>query len=173
MKKVLCCFSVLFLCTAAQAKGHMAHSKQSNAPSHQLTKKEIASAFLAAKYTLVNGKWKNKSALEWGLECSEGSIEEVRDLNQDGLPEVLITSEGTDCHGRAGTGFSLVSKSSNGKWKLLMDNHSGFVNFLKSTSHNWPDIEVGGTGFCFPVWRWNGQKYQVHRHQYEGKRCEP
>jgi hypothetical protein len=35
----------------------------------------------------------------------------------------------------------------------------------------WPDIEIGGPGFCFPVERWNGKQYVLHRYEYEGKRC--
>lgn len=31
----------------------------------------------------------------------------------------------------------------------------------------WPDISVGGPGFCFPVGRWNGKKYKLHRFEYE------
>lgn len=37
----------------------------------------------------------------------------------------------------------------------------------------WPDISVGGPGFCFPVERWNGKEYKLHRFEYEGKRCKP
>ncbi|MBI5861825.1 MAG: hypothetical protein HZB64_06575 [Rhodocyclales bacterium] len=37
----------------------------------------------------------------------------------------------------------------------------------------WPNISVGGPGFCFPVGRWNGKKYKLHRFEYEGKRCKP
>ena len=37
----------------------------------------------------------------------------------------------------------------------------------------WPDIQMGGPGFCFPVWRWNGSAYALNRFEYEGKRCKP
>jgi hypothetical protein len=37
----------------------------------------------------------------------------------------------------------------------------------------WPDISVGGTGFCFPVERWNGREYKHQRWDYEGKPCKP
>jgi hypothetical protein len=37
----------------------------------------------------------------------------------------------------------------------------------------WPDISVGGPGFCFPVQRWNGKAYELNRCEYEGKRCKP
>jgi hypothetical protein len=28
-------------------------------------------------------------------------------------------------------------------------------------------------GFCFPVERWDGREYALHRFQYEGKPCKP
>ena len=37
----------------------------------------------------------------------------------------------------------------------------------------WPDISVGGPGFCFPVQRWNGREYKLQRWEYEGKACKP
>jgi hypothetical protein len=73
----------------------------------------------------------------------------------------------------AGTGYSLVSKGSDGKW-VLMDQRQGIPEFLATRgAANWPDIQVGGPGFCFPVVRWNGKEYVPNRYQYEGKRCTP
>jgi hypothetical protein len=37
----------------------------------------------------------------------------------------------------------------------------------------WPDIQLGGPGFCFAVMRWNGKGYALNRFEYEGKRCKP
>ncbi len=42
---------------------------------------------------------------------------------------------------------------------------------FSKTKHGWPDIENGGPGFCFAVYRWNGQKYDVNRYEYNGKAC--
>jgi len=50
----------------------------------------------------------------------------------------------------------------------------GVPEFLSSKGKDgWPDISIGGPGFCFPVQRWNGREYAVHRHEYEGKACKP
>ncbi len=32
---------------------------------------------------------------------------------------------------------------------------------LESRSHGYPDLLIGGPGFCFAVWRWDGTTY-VH-----------
>lgn len=104
---------------------------------------------------------------------SGATIETVRDLNGDGRPEVVVTESGTFCHGHAGSGYQLLSKQANGDWKLMSRN-SGIHEFLKTRGvGGWPDILVGGPGFCFPVERWNGKAYVLHRFEYEGKRCKP
>jgi hypothetical protein len=97
----------------------------------------------------------------------------VRDINGDGLLEVLITESGTACHGMTGEGDSLMSKQANGTWKRVSSG-TGIVTFLKGpTVHGWPDMEIGGPGFCFLVHRWNGEQYVFNRSEYAGKRCTP
>jgi hypothetical protein len=72
-----------------------------------------------------------------------------------------------------GTHFWLVSKQPNGGWKL-MTHETAMPDFLKTKGvGGWPDIQLGGPGFCFPVVRWNGRAYVNHRTEYEGKRCKP
>ena len=71
-----------------------------------------------------------------------------------------------------GTHFWLVSKQADGSWKLLTE-ETAMPDFLKTKgSGGWPDISLGGPGFCFPVVRWNGKAYVNHRLEYEGKRCK-
>ena len=124
---------------------------------------DTAAAFKAAGY-------KAKGQIWFG--CAEGRLSEVRDINGDGLPEAILTEGGTECHGMTGQGYSLVSKQSNGTWKLVSGG-TGILSFLKGPGvRGWPDIEIGGPGFCFPVHRWNGQTYVLHRFEYEGKRCK-
>ena len=109
-----------------------------------------------------------------GAPASSGAtLDMVRDLNGDGRPEAVVSDGGTYCYGHAGTGFQLLSKQANGNWKVIAGN-SGMPEFLKTKGKDgWPDISVGGPGFCFPVERWNGKEYALHRFEYEGKRCKP
>lgn len=105
---------------------------------------------------------------------AEGSnIDTFRDLNGDGRPEAVVSEGGTFCNGHAGTGYVLLSRGSDGRW-TRMSGGAGIPEFLKTTGKDgWPDISVGGPGFCFPVERWNGSEYGLHRHEYEGKPCTP
>ena len=109
-----------------------------------------------------------------GAPASSGAtIDMVRDLNGDGRPEAVVSDGGTYCYGHAGTGFQLLSKQASGSWKVMTSN-SGMPEFLKTKGRDgWPDISVGGPGFCFPVERWNGKEYALNRFEYEGKRCKP
>ena len=128
-------------------------------------------AFHAAGFKLVNDT-------EWRA-CDDpgtasylpGQIEQIADLNGDGAPEAVITESSAYCFGAAGTGYYLVSSDSAGKWRLI-DSGEGFATFLKTRgADNWPDLEVGGPGFCFPVLRWDGKAYVPNRREYEGKPC--
>ncbi len=134
---------------------------------------DVAAAFKAAGYTLKGKQWRSDCDDPGRLSYTPGAIEEVRDLNGDGLPEAVITEGGTYCYGITGTGFSLVSKQANDSWKLITS-ATGIPNFLATKGiDDWPDIEIGGPGFCFPVVHWNGREYILQRYQYENKPCRP
>ncbi len=137
----------------------------------ELSPADTSAAFKAAGFSLKGRQW--RQCEDPSPAYSPGEIAEVRDLNGDGRPEALITEGGTFCHGHAGAGYTLVSKQPDGRWKKLAGG-TGIASFLPTKGRDgWPDIEVGGPGFCFPVERWNGKAYVLHRHQYEGKSCKP
>lgn len=135
----------------------------------RLSPADEAAAFKAAGYTLKGKQW--RSCDDPTPSYTPGMIQEVRDLNGDGRPEAVLTEGGTFCYGHTGQGYSLVSQQVNGTWKLITAG-TGIPNFLNTKGvGGWPDLEIGEPGFCFPVERWNGRQYVLHRHQYEGKRC--
>ncbi len=139
----------------------------------QLSPTDEAAAFTAAGYTLKGMEWRSPCDDPGTPSYTPGMVETVRDLNGDGRPEAIVTEGGTYCYGNTGTGYSLVSKQANGKWKLITTG-TGIPNFLTTKGvGGWPDIEIGGPGFCFPVERWNGREYVLQRHQYENKPCKP
>jgi hypothetical protein len=127
--------------------------------------------YRAAGFTWSNGAWRSDCDDPGTLSYQGGTIERIGDLNGDGLPEVLVIESGTYCYGNTGTGFWLLAGQPGGKWKLML-RATGIAEVLKTRGvTKWPDILVGGPGFCFPVMRWNGKAYLHHRHEYEGKRC--
>lgn len=135
-----------------------------------LSAAEQIAAFRAAGFKRIRGQWR-VCADDDTPSYSPGALEQVADLNGDGLPEAVLTEGGSFCYGNTGAAFWLVSKQKGGVWKLLF-NSTGMAEFLKLRgAAGWPDISVGGPGFCFPVYRWNGKAYLLHRNEYQGKRC--
>lgn len=137
-----------------------------------LSPADEAAAFKAAGFKKQGGKW--RGCEDPGTASYRGGqIEQVLDANGDGLPEAVIAENSTFCHGMEGAGYAIVSKQADGKWRLVTKG-SGIPEFLATKgAGGWPDISVGGPGFCFPVERWNGKAYVLNRHEYEGKRCKP
>ena len=135
-----------------------------------LSAADQAAAFKAAGFARAGGVWKSDCDQPGGPPYEPGSIEQVSDLNGDGRPEAIIVEGGTFCYGNTGTGFMLVSKQADGKWVKLHATQ-GIATILPTRANGWPEIEIGGPGFCFPVLRWNGKEFANHRLQYEGKPC--
>lgn len=87
---------------------------------------------------------------------------EVVDLNGDGQPEVFTNVHGICMGGMAGVHMNLFIKNKNGEWKPQFG-FPGMYSVLETKNQGYPDIEIGGPGNCFPVWRWNGQEYDIHK----------
>ena len=135
----------------------------------------IAKAEQAKIYASAGAVRRGRS---WTL-CAEdltsqgAAIELYRDLNGDKSPEAVVTDGSAKCYGFTGAGFVLVSRDAAGTWTRI-DNGPGMIDFLKTKGiGGWPDMQVGGAGYCFPVMRWDGKAYTLHRHEYQGKRCQP
>ena len=137
-----------------------------------LSAADRTAAFRAAGFKLLAGKW--QACGDPGTSSyAPGTIETVKDLNGDGRPEALITEGSSFCFGSTEQGYSLVSKQADGSWKLISGGQ-GIASFLSTKGvGGWPDLEIGGPGFCFPVERWDGRAYKLNRYQYEGKPCRP
>jgi hypothetical protein len=135
---------------------------------------EQAAIFKAAGFARNDGVWKSGNCKGAESDSYEpGAIDTYRDLNGDGRPEAMVTEGGAICYGDTGTHFWLLSKQASGGWKRIYD-ETAMPDFLAAKgAGGWPDIVLGGPGFCFPVYRWNGKSYGLNRFEYEGKRCKP
>ena len=167
--------AMLALSTPAAACAQPADSATEDAAAGQaalaLSEDDSAAAFTAAGFTFENGVW-GGCGDPGTASYVPGAIETVADLNGDGNPEAVIVESSGYCFGAAGQGYSLVSKGSNG-WTLL-DSGQGMAVFLETTGEGgWPDLMVGGPGFCFPVLRWDGAQYVQYRFEYDDKPCVP
>lgn len=126
--------------------------------------------FKAAGFEFSDNVWR-KCGDPGTISYEPGAIMERGDFNEDGHVDAIVTEGGTYCFGMTGYGYTLVSQRQDGTWHIL-DERIGIPSFLQTKgAEGWPDIEVGGPGFCFPVMRWNGKEYVVDRTQYEGASC--
>lgn len=138
----------------------------------QLSPADRAAAFAAGGFKRVGGQWRGCDD-PGTAGYAPGQITQVRDFNGDGRPEAILTEGSGFCYGFTGEGYVLVSKQADGKWRRITEG-IGIVTVLNTRgTGGWPDLEIGGPGFCFPVERWNGREYARHRYQYEGKPCRP
>jgi hypothetical protein len=120
---------------------------------------------MAAVYKAAGLKERGGKILDACGKATEPQVDVV-DLNGDGQPEVFVLAEGT-CYGRAGGELSLLIKDSQGRWQSNLGFSAGGYKLLSTKNKGYPDIEIGGPGFCFPVWRWNGKAYAADR-----ERCD-
>jgi hypothetical protein len=135
---------------------------------------EQAAIFKSAGFVRQGSQWRTHdcTGLE-GTSYTPGTLDEFRDLNGDGRPEAVVSEGSGICYGNTGTHFWLLSKQANGSWKMVFS-ETAVPEFLKVKGvGGWPDLSLGGPGFCFPVLRWNGKAYVHHRFEYEGKTCRP
>lgn len=133
---------------------------------------ERAAIFKAAGFVQRGSDWRSRDCegLE-GASYTPGSVDIYTDLNGDGRADAVISEGSGICYGITGTHFWLLSKQSTGSWTVMLSG-LGIAEPLRTMgAGGWPDILVGGPGFCFPVYRWNGTAYARNRFEYEGKKC--
>jgi hypothetical protein len=158
---------------AVLAAGVLAVSLASGALAQDtLSPPEQAAAFRAAGFKQVRGTW--QACGDPGTASYQpGQIDSVADLNGDGRPEAMISEGSLFCFGNTGTGYAIVSRQADGSWKLITSGPGIAAPLATRGAGGWPDLEIGGPGFCFAVERWNGREYAINRFEYEGKTCKP
>lgn len=116
------------------------------------------------------GRW--TSCTEDPTDFSEAKLAMLRDVNGDGRPEALIHDFGSFCNGFVGVGSIVLTTTAAGSWKVIFRSQ-GYANFMRSRgADNYPDLEIGLTGNCFPYWRWNGAEYDLAaRLDDKGRSC--
>ncbi len=112
----------------------------------------------------TGGKFKAATGKYFESACKESLAyeAEVVDLNGDGQPEVFTSVHGSCLGGMAGVQVNLFTRDTGGRW-VPQFGFPGMYTVLKTKNKGYPDIEIGGPGNCFPVWRWNGQQYALHK----------
>ena len=92
-----------------------------------------------------------------------GAEVELRDMNGDAQDEVLVIYGNTCVSGAAGSSVVLFIKDAAGKYQTNLGFPGASADPKAEKSKGYPDLVIGGPGFCFPVWRWNGKAYDYLR----------
>lgn len=123
---------------------------------------EKAAIMAAAGFKLKGGKWIGGAA-----EC-DASLDpaDIGDLNGDGVAEAVVVENGSFCYGMTGQGIYLTTRIAPGQWRLLF-HEAGIPVFRDARTGGWPDLQMGGPGFCQPLYRWNGKTYAFSRREEE------
>lgn len=87
----------------------------------------------------------------------------ITDMNKDGVEEVFIVLQSVALFGDAGESFMLYIKNSSNKFERQDELGGGMAMILLSKNPGYPDIAVGGPGFEFPSYHWDGKKYKSYK----------
>ncbi len=85
------------------------------------------------------------------------------DLNQDGIEELFIVYGNSFTSGNTGSSIILFIRPSGSLYQKNLDFPGVAPDVLTTANLGYPDLLIGGPGFEFPVWRWNGKEYALHR----------
>ena len=106
-----------------------------------------------------------KSLVDNSCEQPAGAEVEFRDMNGDGKDEVLVIYGNSCTAGMAGSSVVLFIADAAGKYQANLGFPGASADPKPEKSKGYPDLLIGGPGFCFPVWRWNGKAYDFHRQE--------
>lgn len=168
------CLAMATTCALAQpvvgAEPLPPQSKQLAPGEIRLSKPDAAKVFRAAGFHYDGHAWRG-CELPIDADYHGPMIESVRDYNGDGLPDAIVTDSSISCYGISTGIFSIVSKQRDGSWNKIADG-TGVPEFLpRKVASGWPDLSIGGPGFCFSVQKWTGSSFEHDRFEYMGEPC--
>lgn len=84
------------------------------------------------------------------------------DLNGDGVVEVFVLGGNTCTSGMDGSTITLWIKDAAGNYAMNLGFPGGGWTVMETSNMGYPDLAIGGAGFCEAVWRWDGTSYRQH-----------
>jgi hypothetical protein len=106
-----------------------------------------------------------KSLVDTVCEQPADARSEFVDLNKDGSQELFVTYGNTCLFGGTGSAVVLFVKGADGKHVANLGFPAAAYTVLETGNQGFPDLQMGGMGFCDGVWRWNGKAYEHYRDQ--------
>lgn len=85
------------------------------------------------------------------------------DLNNDKKEEIFVLYGNSYTSGNTGSSVALFVKNAAGTYEMNLGFPGTTPDVLTTSNKGYPDILVGGPGFDFPVFRWNGKTYDNYK----------
>lgn len=85
------------------------------------------------------------------------------DLNNDGKEELFLIFGNSYTSGNTGSNVILFIKDKQGKYQSNFGFSGSTPIIMPTKNQGFPELLIGGPGFEFPVWRWNGKEYVFNR----------
>jgi len=85
------------------------------------------------------------------------------DMNKDGQEEIFISFGNTYTSGMAGSSIALFIRDAKGLYVDQLGFPGVVPDALEPIGKGFPDLLIGGPGFEYPVWSWDGKAYVFSR----------
>lgn len=85
------------------------------------------------------------------------------DLNQDGQEEIFVGFGNSFTSGMTGQDIVLFIKDENCLYKKNLGFPGLLPDALLTKNMGYNDLFIGGPGYNFPIWRWNGKEYIFYK----------
>jgi hypothetical protein len=109
-----------------------------------------------------------KGFLDTSCDQPAGVVVSFPDLNGDGTKEVLVFFGNSCTSGMTGSSVLLFIKNSAGAYSSNFGFPGASADPQPTSNLGYPDLLIGGPGFCFPIWRWDGTSYQYLKNEPQG-----
>lgn len=88
-----------------------------------------------------------------------GTMVYPTDMNKDDKEEIFVSFGNTYTSGNTGSSIALFIKDAKGVYTSQLGFPGTVPDILATANQGYPDLLIGGPGFEYPVWRWNGKSY--------------
>jgi len=83
------------------------------------------------------------------------------DLNKDGIEELFVSYGNLYTSGNTGVEICVFIKNDQGIYQRNLGVSGMLPNVLKTVGNGYPDLLIGVPGMVYPIYKWNGNKYEL------------